>query len=369
MKKINFKKIGIIVLWFLGVSGLVVTLGFVNNREALVKGKTITVNINQNDENSFVDEDDVLKFLQDRHDTLIGKPMSEINVYELEKSLNAHPSIANSEVAVSVSGDVTINITQRKPIVRVINTQGESFYLDNKATLMPLADHYTARVLVVNGIITESYSQFYNFSIPQIEKDSALSKATVLDDIYEVVSYINKDSLLSGLVTQMYINTDREIELYPAVGNQKIIFGDASCIADKFEKLKTFYREGLNSINNWNKYTTINLKYKNQVVCTKKESGEKMNKITPAPVVIVEKKKEEPEKKEQIVEKETGKPVLNEAPKENNKGNEIEKKSKPEEKNKEAKNKDENNSKPVENKKKKSEDLKKSPNKKDKIKK
>lgn len=254
MKKINFKKIGIVVLWFLGVSGLVVTLGFVNNREAMVKGKTITVNINQNDENSFVDEDDVLKFLQDRHDTLINKPMSKINVYELEKCLNAHPSIANAEVAVSVSGDVSINITQRKPLVRIINTSGESFYLDNKATLMPLADHYTARVLVVNGVITESYAQFYNISIPQIEKDSALSKATVLDDIYEVVKYIDKDSLLTGLITQMYINSDREIELYPAVGNQKIIFGDATGIEDKFEKLKIFYTEGLNSINDWSRY-------------------------------------------------------------------------------------------------------------------
>lgn len=270
MKKINFKKIGIVVLWFLGVSGLVVTLGFVNNREAVVKGKTVTVNINQNDESSFVDEDDILKFLQDRHDTLVNQPMHEINVYDLEKALNAHPSIANAEVAVNVNGDVTINITQRKPLVRIINTSGESFYLDNKATLMPLADHYTARVLVVNGVITESYSQFYNFSIPQIEKDSALSKATVLDDVYEVASFISKDSLLIGLVTQMYINSEREIELYPAVGNQKIIFGDASDIADKFEKLKTFYTEGLNSINNWNKYSTINLKYKNQVVCTKK---------------------------------------------------------------------------------------------------
>ena len=259
-----------IVLWFLGISGLVVTLGFVNNREAVVKGKTVTVNINQNDENSFVDEDDILKFLHDRHDTLIDRPMSEINVYELEKSLNAHPSIANSEVAVNVNGDVTINITQRKPIVRLINVSGESFYLDNKATLMPLADHYTARVLVVNGLITESYSQFYNLSVPQIEKDSALSKATVLDDIYEVVNYINKDSLLSGLITQMYINADREMELYPAVGNQKIIFGDATDIADKFEKLKIFYKEGLNSINNWDKYSIINLKYRNQVVCTKK---------------------------------------------------------------------------------------------------
>ena len=36
------------------------------------------------------------------------------------------------------------------------------------------------------------------------------------------------------------------------------------------KKLKTFYTEGLNKTDGWNKYSTINIKYKNQVVCTKK---------------------------------------------------------------------------------------------------
>ena len=39
---------------------------------------------------------------------------------------------------------------------------------------------------------------------------------------------------------------------------------------EKFEKLKMFYTEGLNKTDGWNKYSTINIKYKNQVVCTKK---------------------------------------------------------------------------------------------------
>jgi cell division protein FtsQ len=67
-----------------------------------------------------------------------------------------------------------------------------------------------------------------------------------------------------------HLNNEKEFELYPAVGNQKILFGKATDIAEKFEKLKIFYNEGLNKTDNWNKYSTINLKYKNQVVCTKK---------------------------------------------------------------------------------------------------
>jgi cell division protein FtsQ len=68
----------------------------------------------------------------------------------------------------------------------------------------------------------------------------------------------------------LYINTDKEIELYPAVGGHKIIFGKGDDIEEKFEKLKVFYREGLNSIDSWNKYSSINLKYKSQVVCIKR---------------------------------------------------------------------------------------------------
>lgn len=271
MKKINFKKILTVAAWILGASTLVFTLGFVSDREQFVKGRMPQIVINQDDDNSFVDEDDILKFLKDRNDTLVDQPLYEINVYELEKALNAHPSIAKADVAVNVNGDVIINITQRKPIVRVINAFGESFYIDNKATLMPLATHYTARVLLVNGVIPEQYAQFYNLSIPQIQKDSALCSASVLDDVYELAKYIQSDSLLNDLITQAYINTDREIELYPAIGNQKIIFGKADDIAGKFEKLKIFYTEGLNSSNSWEKYSVINLKYKNQVVCTKKE--------------------------------------------------------------------------------------------------
>lgn len=270
MKRINFKRILNVALWLTGCATLVFTLGFVSDRQQFVKGKAPQIIISQDDENNFVEEEDILKFLRDRNDTLVDQPLHEINVYELERALSAHPSIASADVAVNVNGDVSIMVTQRKPIVRVINTSGESYYLDNKATLMPLADHYTARVLVVNGLITEQYAQFYNLSVAGIKKDSALSSASVLDDIYELAAYISADSLISGLITQAYVNAEREIELYPAVGNQRIIFGKAEDIAGKFEKLRIFYTEGLNSSNGWEKYSVINLKYKDQVVCTKK---------------------------------------------------------------------------------------------------
>ena len=57
--------------------------------------------------------------------------------------------------------------------------------------------------------------------------------------------------------------------MIPRVGNHSVIIGDDSFLDDKFSKLFIFYREGLNK-KGWNNYSSINLKYKDQVVCTKK---------------------------------------------------------------------------------------------------
>jgi len=47
---------------------------------------------------------------------------------------------------------------------------------------------------------------------------------------------------------------------------QLILFGPMDEIEEKFKKLKLFYKEVLPK-KGWNTYSSINLKYKNQIVC------------------------------------------------------------------------------------------------------
>ena len=270
MKKIKLKKILILVLWITVASGIIGLLSFVSVEGKAVKGKAINVIVTNESENSFVNETDIVDFLNERKDSLVNQKMKDMDVNGIEKSLKAHPAISNADVSVDINGNAEIKITQRKPVVRIMNYFGESYYIDDEAGLMPISENYTARVPVANGLILEKYNMFYNYGIPRIEKDSLMKQLSVLDDIYAVSKYISEDSLLTSLIQQLYINTDKEIELYPAVGGHKIIFGKGEDIEEKFEKLKVFYREGLNSIDSWNKYSSINLKYKSQVVCIKR---------------------------------------------------------------------------------------------------
>lgn len=270
MKKINYKRILFSVLWIIAITGLITSLGFVSRSEQAIVANNLNITIFNNDENLFLSENDVKQFLSDRKDSVLNSSYRNINIPELERALNSHPAIENAEVSRELDGQIKIDIQQRTPVLRVINKDGESYYIDSQSKLMPLNDNYSARVLVASGNIVEPYARRYQFSVDQIKKNELFSDVSLLDDLLDVSNYINSDTSLANLIQQIYVNEEKELELYPAIGNHKIVFGDAKNIAEKFNKLRVFYTEGLNKSDGWTKYSTINLKYKNLVVCTKK---------------------------------------------------------------------------------------------------
>jgi cell division protein FtsQ len=257
-------------MWVILITGLLVSMGFVNKEQDSLRCTSLDIKVNQDDDLYFLDKLDVAQLIKDRGDSIIGQPKATINIPEIEHALNSHADIANAEVYVTIDGKVKVEVKQRKPILRVINLDGDSYYIDDEGKLMPLSDKYTAKVLVVNGNILEPYVKRYKYSIADIGKDSLLNAVSMLDEVYAMANYINASEFWKSQIQQIYINADRDMEIVPVVGDQKIIFGDTTAMDEKFKNLLTFYQQGLNTTGWWDKYSTINLKFKNQIVCTKK---------------------------------------------------------------------------------------------------
>ncbi|MFN6039577.1 MAG: cell division protein FtsQ/DivIB [Bacteroidota bacterium] len=289
-KNFNFKKLLSTAAWAGVIAGLFFALAFVEQEEKQVKGKKIFVNIDFTNNNTFIDATDVNTFLKERNDTIANKEISKVDINKIEKSLQTHPAVLSAQVSLSIDGNMKISIKQRDPLVRVFNNMGESYYLDKQAKLMPLSENYTADVPVATGWIWESFSKCDKLNFKEVFENEKLSGIFQLDDIYSIAEYIHKDKLLSSLIHQLNMNKSGEFELYPAIGDQKIIFGKCEELDKKFEKLKVFYTEGLNKINGWNNYTTIDLRFDGQVVCKRKNNIEQ-NKKEPTKQVIALKNK------------------------------------------------------------------------------
>ena len=188
---------------------------------------------------------------------LLGLPIGALNVERVERVLEDDPFIHEADVFIDAKNKIHIEVSQREPILRVIDKNGLNYYLDTEGMMMPLSQHFTARVLVATG------------EIPPFDPDYLNRKKNRLKAVFEMTNIILKDQLLKSLVAQVDINKRREITMVPVVGNQTIEFGELEDVEDKIFRLKTFYAEAMPRLG-WKKYKTINLKFRNQVVCKKR---------------------------------------------------------------------------------------------------
>lgn len=261
------KKVLNISLWVLCSLGFLLILGFVNYSQDQVVCEDIEINIDHSNGNYFVEKEDINAMVYHEIDTVVGRPISAINSDRLEYKISNHPSVAKAEIYKIINGKLIIDVKQRTPIVRIFNQQGESFYIDSTGRIMPPSPNYTSRVLIANGFIQDSFIGVHQENARNVS--DTLETRSYIDEVFTFAEFIRKDKFWNAQIEQLYVNKDFEIELIPRVGNHRIVFGDALSIQEKFNKLKVFYFKGLNKTG-WNEYSIINLKYANQVVCTKR---------------------------------------------------------------------------------------------------
>ncbi len=132
---------------------------------------------------------------------------------------------------------------------------------------MPISPNYTAPLIVANGNIMNSYVE-RKIRDNDAEVIDTNSVKPVINQIFDLAKFIINDPFWSQQLEQISINEESEIELIPRVGNHRILLGNGMNLEEKFWKLMIFYKEGL-SKTGWNDYSYINLKFQNQVVCSK----------------------------------------------------------------------------------------------------
>ncbi|QJD97383.1 cell division protein FtsQ [Mucilaginibacter robiniae] len=257
-RKIAWNRVLIALSWLVSITGLVVLMSFIEGKKAGVICRKVDVYIPGTQ--SFIDRHEVDRILQVSSHNLIGRKMEDINIHDLENKLKANPFIEFAKMYADMDGVIHAEITQRQPAVRILNRFDQDFYVDQHGLKIPLSDNFTAPVLVANGNIDEIFSGRIDTLHTKLAKD-----------LFKTAEFIRKDTLWNAQIAQIYVDQNREIELIPRIGDQKILVGNADSLESKFHNLKIFYKQALPQIG-WDKYKIINIKYANQVVGVKTEN-------------------------------------------------------------------------------------------------
>lgn len=235
------------------ITAVILIVFAVENKETdNVSGVEIKINPLENG-NFLIDKEDVFTAIERSFGfKLEAQKIGNVNIERVERVLEEEPFVKDAEVYMDTKNKVHISLTQREPILRIVDKNGKSFYLDREGKQMPLSKHYTARVPVATG------------DIAPYEADYMMRKQNIIKDLYYMVQFIAADEFWHSMIEQIYVE-DGKFILIPKVGKQKIEFGKFEKVESKFKRLRAFYEEGMSRVG-WKKYRTIVVRYDGQVI-------------------------------------------------------------------------------------------------------
>jgi len=250
-------KVLTILMWTAISAGLMVLLVSAVRKERTMVCKAVQVEFTDKKPFRMLDESEIISTLwpDAKQSFPQGKKLVSVDLYALERQLEKNPWIFSADLFFDQQHILHINVQQRTPVARLFTPEGSSVYMDENFTVLP--------VKMNDAVSLPVFSNFYISPAGANAQDSL-----VMERITSLSKFILADPFWMAQIEQVNINADHSFELVTQVGDQAIRLGTRSDWAAMLDKLKMVYRR-ISNENGWAKYSTIDLQFKDQVVCIK----------------------------------------------------------------------------------------------------
>jgi len=257
-----------ISLWVVLIAYLGAIYGFVEEKNKGIICNDINVSVVNNETNKLISNKSILATIKNSHIPIIGKQVNKINTFALENLFKSNATIKQVAIYTTIDGILNVEAEQREPILMVMNARMQQYYIDNEAYIIPIRFEAPAYCLFANGNIKETFNVNEAHTEKSLLMDTLNNNKNNISSIFKLSQYINSHNFWKNHISQIYVDGDNNLMVIPRVGAHVIILGDITNLDIKFKKLRSLYY-AFNEIG-WNDYKTINLKYSNQIVCTKR---------------------------------------------------------------------------------------------------
>lgn len=217
----------------------------------------IVVNIDKNSPTKFVTKEGVVQKLGKTADKIKHTPIAELNIEKLERQLSQDNSFENVECYITSDNKLQIDIVPMIPEIRVFSPDGKSYYINKDGKRIDTGNEFFMDVPVVTGNFDQKFPA---------------------KNILPVTRHIAADDYLKNLITMIEVKSATNILLYPCIKGQVINIGDTTELTKKFDNLTLFYRKVMNH-KGWETYDTISVKFRNQIVATRRDKSKKIHSI------------------------------------------------------------------------------------------
>jgi cell division protein FtsQ len=271
-----FMRVLVLAFFVLMGAGALVLWAFSISRHNAQPVPELRVNIQKGQNvDELITKREVDSIVHSHFGLLQGTPMSQIDVGAIQVAVNRHPAIQSCNVYMGVDGILNIDIQQRAPMFRVMNSDGSGFYVDTLGQSFNLLDRSVAYVPIVS---VEGVMGAMEFPATRAYYDENTLGLTYLDELIMFGNHMRKHADLKDWTEHVHLTAMGTLEVIPRIGRHVIDYGSIYNLEMKTKMLFQFYRSQL-YITDLEKYSRINLNFENQVICEKRGSD-----LFPAPV-------------------------------------------------------------------------------------
>ncbi|MDE5662842.1 MAG: hypothetical protein K2L35_02570 [Muribaculaceae bacterium] len=181
---------------------------------------------------------------------IVGARTSTINTLDIEKYLMRLNNFENVQCFLSTNGVLNVRITPMIPEIRVFDGN-RSYYVNKDGKRIDSKAEFYADVPIVTGRFSDSFT-------PQM--------------VLPVVRFVQKDPVLNKLVAMYEVKDADNIMLVPRITGHVINFGDTTRMTEKRRMIMTAYKNII-PYKGWNEYDTISVKFRGQIVATRRNKA------------------------------------------------------------------------------------------------
>lgn len=149
----------------------------------------------------------------------VGRTLSELDLAVLERTALSHSAVESVNAFVTHDGRVTVNITQREPMVR-LRVDGYDMYITEDGYIFPASDGYAVLVPVITGGYKPIFAADYSGYIRDMVRDSVATIERAIADVeqqkvphYILLRQYDKElrSVLNSRVRREMFMSDYEV--------------------------------------------------------------------------------------------------------------------------------------------------------------
>lgn len=240
-----------------------------------VKYSGVKVNIDDSSSIGFISKGDILSKIGSLNLQKGTTPIRNVPLASIETMFKNNPYINRAEVYSDITGVVNVDIEQFVPGVRIIDSDGISYFIDKNYKVVQQRHYVNMELPVVTQSAPIIPLKYLMLLGNKNREDSLTTRQAEayrrIDRLVELVEKLENDDIWENLISQVNVNGDGDVELIPKLGAHIITFCyiDSLNNCDRYlSKMRTFYKsQAQNGV--WSEYSKVNFKYDGQVVCKK----------------------------------------------------------------------------------------------------